>query len=364
MRENGKFGFIIPSAWLGGPRYAELRSSLLATTIDSIILLPFDVFSEAYIDTALLTTTKNKPRTTHQVITYEYPKRERIKAIVTTDLKSHKLLQTAWAETEDQKFVLDAETLSVISSIRKKLKTTLQDVIQIKRGVLFDISLLTKTKTSKSSHKYFKGNIYRYKTEMITSGWVEYGTKMKEFPKEFKWFHGDRILLRRLVNRQRRLMASTISDTVITNKNLYSILNTGNIALEYVLGILNSKLISRIYLSLVSQATKDDFPQVTIRDLNTLPFRKIDFSDNEDKKRHDRMVSLVQTMLNLNKQLAGAKTSHEKTALRRQIDATDRQIDNLVYKLYDLTEKEIAIVEKRRCDTSHPTVDRRRNRNC
>ena len=31
--------------------------------------------------------------------------------------------------------------------------------------------------------------------------------------------------------------------------------------------------------------------------------------------------------------------------LQRQIDATDRQIDNLVYKLYNLTEAEIKIVE-------------------
>jgi hypothetical protein len=32
--------------------------------------------------------------------------------------------------------------------------------------------------------------------------------------------------------------------------------------------------------------------------------------------------------------------------LKSQIDATDKEIDQLVYKLYDLTEEEIAIVEK------------------
>lgn len=31
--------------------------------------------------------------------------------------------------------------------------------------------------------------------------------------------------------------------------------------------------------------------------------------------------------------------------LKRQIDATDRQIDELVYKLYGLTDNEIAVVE-------------------
>ena len=44
-------------------------------------------------------------------------------------------------------------------------------------------------------------------------------------------------------------------------------------------------------------------------------------------------------------QLAKAKTAHAKTVLQRQIDATDRQIDQLVYQLYGLTADEIAVVE-------------------
>lgn len=36
-----------------------------------------------------------------------------------------------------------------------------------------------------------------------------------------------------------------------------------------------------------------------------------------------------------------------KTMLQRQIEATDRPIDRLVYALYGLTEEEIGIVERR-----------------
>jgi len=43
--------------------------------------------------------------------------------------------------------------------------------------------------------------------------------------------------------------------------------------------------------------------------------------------------------------LASAKTDHEKTALQRQIDATDQQIDRPVYELYGLTKEKIRIVE-------------------
>jgi len=62
-------------------------------------------------------------------------------------------------------------------------------------------------------------------------------------------------------------------------------------------------------------------------------------------QRQEEMSNLVEQMLLLNRQLAGAKTPDEKTKLERQIAATDRQIDQLVYELYGLTDDEIKIVE-------------------
>ncbi len=44
--------------------------------------------------------------------------------------------------------------------------------------------------------------------------------------------------------------------------------------------------------------------------------------------------------------IAAAKTDHEETAIQRQIDATDRQIDQLVYNLYSLTDDEIRMIEE------------------
>jgi hypothetical protein len=38
------------------------------------------------------------------------------------------------------------------------------------------------------------------------------------------------------------------------------------------------------------------------------------------------------------------KNEHGKTALQRQIDAADKQIDKLVYELCELTEEEIKIM--------------------
>jgi hypothetical protein len=51
-------------------------------------------------------------------------------------------------------------------------------------------------------------------------------------------------------------------------------------------------------------------------------------------------------MLDLNRKLPLAKTEHERTSLQRQIEATDAQIDRLLYELYGLSEEGTAIVEE------------------
>ena len=59
------------------------------------------------------------------------------------------------------------------------------------------------------------------------------------------------------------------------------------------------------------------------------------------------MVALVERMLALHRKLAAATVPPDKTLYQRQIEATDRQIDRLVYELYGLGGEEIVVVEGR-----------------
>ena len=47
----------------------------------------------------------------------------------------------------------------------------------------------------------------------------------------------------------------------------------------------------------------------------------------------------------MHKKLAAASIPADKELYGRQIEATDRQIDGLVYELYELSDEEIKIVE-------------------
>ena len=60
-----------------------------------------------------------------------------------------------------------------------------------------------------------------------------------------------------------------------------------------------------------------------------------------------RLSVLSERMLELHKKLGKAKVPTEKERLQREIGATDKQIDTMVYELYGLTPDEIAIVEGR-----------------
>jgi hypothetical protein len=137
---------------------------------------------------------------------------------------------------------------------------------------------------------------------------------------------------------------------------------------RYLVGLLNSRLIRHVYRRTVQESQQKAFPQVKVRSLRQLPIRKIDLGDPKDKLRHDRMVELVQQMLDLHKQRAAAKTPQRRGRGSEtgdqgspliqpgprplipdppaEIDATGKQIDRLACELYDLTDDEIRIVEE------------------
>ncbi|OGU75556.1 MAG: hypothetical protein A2V93_01085 [Ignavibacteria bacterium RBG_16_34_14] len=111
----------------------------------------------------------------------------------------------------------------------------------------------------------------------------------------------------------------------------------------YLLGILNSYLISWFHRKINPKSQKGLFPKVLVSDLKKTPVTKINSSNN---LLVTKLVQNVDSIIKLFHSLDNSKTPQEKTALQRQIEATDKQIDQLVYQLYGLTEEEIEIVEE------------------
>ena len=112
----------------------------------------------------------------------------------------------------------------------------------------------------------------------------------------------------------------------------------------YLLGILNSKVLWW-YLSNTGTTLRGGYFRFKTNYLAPFPIRVINFSDSKDKAQHDKMVSLVERMLELQKQSAVVRSPLDKERVGREIESTDKSIDRLVYELYGLTDDEIKIVE-------------------
>lgn len=112
---------------------------------------------------------------------------------------------------------------------------------------------------------------------------------------------------------------------------------------KYLLGVLNSRLMN-FYHKLVSVPKAGGCFEYKTQFLSLYPIHTINFSNLNEKKLHDDLVALVDVILDLNKKNQTAKGS-KKEQMQRQIEKTDKEIDEIVYKLYGITEKERKIIE-------------------
>jgi len=148
-------------------------------------------------------------------------------------------------------------------------------------------------------------------------------------------------------------IATRAGAAILANDTSFDGANCPSVILEdcrehqpnYLLGLLNSKLID-YQLRSVCPAKLSGYTRFSASYITKAPIRIIDFSQSSESRKHDKISDLVHQMLSLHQRRRTCKTTHERTAIARQIEATDREIDNLVYELYGLSDEEICIVEE------------------
>jgi hypothetical protein len=114
---------------------------------------------------------------------------------------------------------------------------------------------------------------------------------------------------------------------------------------KYLLGILNSSITFFLFKNILPKL-RGDFYEPGYKYLKDFPIPIIDVDSASEKANHDKIVELVDMMLELLKKYHSAKIATEKNLFKKQIDIVDKQIDQLVYELYGLTDEEIKIVEE------------------
>jgi len=112
----------------------------------------------------------------------------------------------------------------------------------------------------------------------------------------------------------------------------------------HLLAVLNSRVCDFV-MHAISSTKRGGYYEYKPMYLEQLPICAA-ADDSASTSSTDRLGEFAARMLKLHGDLQTAKTAHDKNLIQRQIDATDKQIDQLVYELYGLTDKEIRIVEE------------------
>ncbi len=115
---------------------------------------------------------------------------------------------------------------------------------------------------------------------------------------------------------------------------------------KYLLGILNSQITFFLMRNILPKL-RGGFYEPSYVYFKFFPIKTIDFSNPDEKAKHDRMVDLVEQMLAAQKAARADEAADDFTRRhhRQRIEILDRQIDTLAYELYGLTEEEVKIVE-------------------
>jgi predicted type IV restriction endonuclease len=351
---GGYFGFITPSTWLNNEHYTRLREWLVQRARIERLgdYRDINVFHGATVLPIVIVSSRSKkPDYKHRFIV------ERFRG--ETDSDSLTTSVSVWAEFPNLIFSLSVseDDLPILRAI-EKVSQPVSAWSEVRFGVkvyqrgkgtppqtgeeakqkLFESSI----RESDDYYPYIRGKYVNPWHIDTGRAWLKYGPHLAE-PRSLTLFTGPRVLVRRIVGD--RLIIAPTKETLIADQLLHTVKpREDDPDCRYLAALLRSRLVA-YYFKKRFDRTEKTFPEIRVAELRQLPIRAIDFSDQTDIALHDKAVALADRMSALHRKLATATIPADKTLYERQIEATDRQIEALVYELYGLTDEEIAVVE-------------------
>ena len=342
LKDNGYWGFIIPSTVMMNLSFTKLRKHLLEkTSITNITHLGDGVFSSAVVPTCVIAATRKAPE--KNIVRVVSGSRDPY----SKEARAAEIEQGAFLALEN--YVFNLSTNKATQALLRKISSNsaeLGSLVDIKEGVKTgnDKVFLSAHPFPENSYQLAKGrDVERYLCQPVL--YINYDPKKLSRPQKPEHFQVEEKLFVRRVGDS--LIATYDNQQLFCVHTLYTARkreSAANYSLKFLLGLLNSKLFNFFYHS-TSVQKGSVFPEVRIYSLNHLPIRTINFSDKTDSDTHDKIVQLVEQMLQARLQTIAARNERDQTFYQNKCLALDRQIDQLVYGLYDLTDEERKVVE-------------------
>jgi hypothetical protein len=185
-------------------------------------------------------------------------------------------------------------------------------------------------KFNEETYQYIEGkDVNRYLLEW-SGTYLKYGENLAA-PRTLDIFRGKKIIIREITGIYPMSIIGTYSeDLFLFNRSNIAVVEKDgfSISLKYILGILNSRLMSYYFVKNTAKSVRQMFPKLILEDLRKFPIKI------------GSEITLY-SIINSVEKILLAKKSDPST----DTSALEAEIDRLVYELYGLTEEEIRIVE-------------------
>lgn len=339
LRYKGNVSYIIPNTILFNVFAQDYRANLFNYwSINEILdCTDLDIFEEATVRTIIFQFQKEGE---HNILYYKRTNNlesfEQLKDRTTENIDR----ETALANNQNWSliFKLDKSILKLNSKIKNSsvaLNTVFPEISQgliaydkykgQSKEIIKTRAYHTFVKTKETHKKWlYGGDVKRYSLKWNGKEYIEYDSGIAN-PRDPKYFIGKRILIREITNP--RIFACLTEEELYNDPSVLIIKdNEDSFKIEILLAILNSKLATFFHFKSSPKATKGAFPKILVYDIKNFPLPK--FLENS------RIFPLVQEVLKSKQENPKADTSN-----------LEKEIDQMVYELYGLTEEEIAIVE-------------------
>ncbi len=361
LRSGGLHGYIVPVTWLTIPSAGGLRKFILNQfSIRKLSWLPELVFKNAQVNTLVSIIERSIPSTVEVLISSENNP-----ALGLGERKT--LEQSRFIEAGNIIHIFESADETCILSRLESPKLRVREIARpcsgynpYEVGAGYDLDGKPQTSDTVAKKPYHSENqlaadwkpevigrdLGRYYLNWPKTRFIKYGPWLAA-PRDQNNFIGPRLLVQEITGGTTHRIIAAYCD-----KELYHSRDVIPIKCErdwpnplFLLGILNSWLISWRHHRRSPKAKKALFPKVLVSDLKEIPVPSLSKENKLDCDRHDRMVQLVEQMITAKKQFAAATTEKDKTYYEKKSAALDGDIDRLVYELYGLTPDEIEIVE-------------------
>lgn len=338
--DSGYLSFIIPHTLLSNDSFEKLRKKVLnETSLDLVIDIGPGVFEGARNETMIFSLRRGRTPTTGQrtqvILTdaEQFPKPS----------KEFYIQQQAWLRNPKASWLVKVSTAEIqVVDRLEKAKLRLGDICTINQGLRTGDNekyLANSQKSGKWKPAAGGKEVGRYEP-LVRELFVYYEPEVLDAPRKRELFESpEKVVIQEIRNitLPRRLIA-TYDDQQVYCLQSTNVINLRQAAsgwrIKGLLAVINSNAANFFF--------RQRFPgnnHIASNQLAQIPIPKI------DRAAHDELVRLVERMLELHKQRAPLPESNERTRVEREIAAADERIDDIVYKLYGITEEERKIIE-------------------